>query len=375
MIERVLEDWASVYRLTTGLARYASLFSLCVTIVAAIAFVTPVSAGPVENRALVDAAWDLDIEAVKEALASGANGDSYSLYFVNRQPVTAIGAVARASPHELRFDSDVIEERALVIANLLFEHGAEIGPHDLHILHIPVYSGQKDLVTLLLKKGASPTARDLGYTPTELASKWDEKAIYDLLIANGGKAVTKRNAAQIALVEAVQSDKHFKMRQAIKDGAHINDPDVSGTTPLLSALDKPVYDADHAASVRWVIENGADVNRRGKASGFDDANEMALHLFVRRNPLSMNGDDENARWDAEQTLLLILEAGAKVSGMDAKDMTPLHWAAKADNLRAAEILIEAGSRISPRDMAGKQPLDYAESASMIKLLKDYGAME
>ncbi len=72
---------------------------------------------------------------------------------------------------------------------------------------------------------------------------------------------------------------------------------------------------------------------------------------------------------------MILEAGAKVSGMDTNDMAPLHWATKADNLRAAEILIEAGSGISPRDKMGKQPLDYAESAAMIKRLKDHGAKE
>ena len=121
--------------------------------------------------------------------------------------------------------------------------------------------------------------------------------------------------------------------------------------------------------------NGANVNGRERTSGSGDAYMMPLHLFVRRNPRSMNGDDEVARLSAEQTMRLLLEAGARVSGMDTNDITPLHWAAKGDNLRAAEILIEAGSKISPRDKMGKQPLDYAESAAMIKLLKDHGAKE
>ena len=347
--------------------------SLCAAIVAVIVLATPTNAGPVENRELVDAAWALDVKEVKKALASGASGDSYSLYFVDRSPVTAIGAVAMASRPELR--SDEIEMRAVVIARLLFQHGASFAPNDLGILHLPITRGHRNLVELLLEKGASPTHRQGGYTPTELAVKSNEKAIYDLLIANGGKAVNERDAAQIALVDAVwYADDHLKMRKAIKDGARINAPDVSGTTPLFSALAVPVYDADHAATVRWLIMNGANVNQWDRDSVYNSY-MMPLHLFVTINSRSMNGDNEDARSESEQTMRLLLEAGARVSGMDANDMTPLHWAAKVDNLRAAEMLIEAGSKISPRDKGGKQPLDYAESAAMIRLLKNHGAKE
>lgn len=61
--------------------------------------------------------------------------------------------------------------------------------------------------------------------------------------------------------------------------------------------------------------------------------------------------------------------------MDSKGRTPLHFAAQADNLRAAELLIREGARIMARDEQGRTPLDYAESASMIQLLKKHGARE
>ena len=54
---------------------------------------------------------------------------------------------------------------------------------------------------ITLPKGASPTYRSYGYTPAKLAVKHDHKAIYDLLIANGGRPVSGGVAAQIALVE------------------------------------------------------------------------------------------------------------------------------------------------------------------------------
>jgi ankyrin repeat protein len=61
--------------------------------------------------------------------------------------------------------------------------------------------------------------------------------------------------------------------------------------------------------------------------------------------------------------------------MDEQGRTPLHVAAKFDNVRAAEILIRAGARLMAKDAKGKTPLDYAESASMIGLLKKHGATE
>jgi ankyrin repeat protein len=64
-----------------------------------------------------------------------------------------------------------------------------------------------------------------------------------------------------------------------------------------------------------------------------------------------------------------LKAGAKVSGTDERGWTPLHAAARFDNVLLAEILIKEGAKIMPRDNTGKTPLDYAESAAMIRLLK------
>lgn len=83
----------------------------------------------------------------------------------------------------------------------------------------------------------------------------------------------------------------------------------------------------------------------------------------------------NAKPLAEETLSRLLKVGAKISGMDSMGRTPLHIAAKFDNVRAAEILIKEGAKVMPRDKMGKTPLGYAELAVMIKLLKENGATE
>ena len=72
---------------------------------------------------------------------------------------------------------------------------------------------------------------------------------------------------------------------------------------------------------------------------------------------------------------MLLDNGAYVSGRDETGMTPLHVAAKHNNIYAAHLLLEKGSKVMPKDDKGKTPLDYAESYEMIKLLKKYGGKE
>jgi ankyrin repeat protein len=166
------------------------------------------------------------------------------------------------------------------------------------------------------------------------------------------------------------------MEQAIRNGARIDDVDTANKTALIEALRSPIIRWDEADTVLWLLEHGADPNRKGD-SGYRDLEGIPLHMYVAMNKHSLHGLEKRpeTRLLAEEVLLRLLQAGAKVSGMDSKGRTPLHIAAQHDNERAAEILIIQGIKIMARDKMGKTPLDYAESASMIKLLKGNGATE
>src|SRR5262249_53250562 len=266
--------------------------------------------------------------------------------------------------------------KALEVANVLFSNGAKLGVLDRDILFVPILVGNVQLVSLLLDRGALPTAKVEGYTPTALALKYSQKEVYDLLVSRGGIPVSQRDAAQLTLVESAARGDIVGMERVVKAGARTDGADANGMIALINAVRSAIYERRQAEAIWWLLDAGADPNVKGE-SGFSGLEGITLHIFVAMNKHPLQGVDKKpeAKALAEETFTRLLQAGAKVSGMDSKGRTPLHFAAQSDNVRAAELLTRAGARVMARDAQGRTPLDYAESAPMIQLLKQRGATE
>jgi hypothetical protein len=173
--------------------------------------------GPAQDVALRDATVALNVEAVKAALAKDANANAPSS---TRRPITPLSAVAMGTWRRTRDraadlsnnetakklaqsgmnDDEIDKHLAVEITNLLFVAGAELGRFDRDILFFPIAHGKVKLVELLIDHGASVTGELEGYTPPELAKKYDQEPVYKLLVARGGVAVDSRSAAQLALI-------------------------------------------------------------------------------------------------------------------------------------------------------------------------------
>ncbi len=106
----------------------------------------------------------------------------------------------------------------------------------------------------------------------------------------------------------------------IESGAEVNGSDAeTGETPLHSALCTADRDA-HDLVVKVLLTHGADVNRTTRSSA-------ATGSFMRdcrtkgETPLH-----RAAAFGTEQTLELLLAAGARIDARDANGETPLSWA-------------------------------------------------
>src|SRR5262249_24373601 len=110
----------------------------------------------------------------------------------------------------------------------------------------------------------------------------------------------------------------------------------------------------HWRLCKFLIEQGADVNRRDPETG-----ETALHnALCTTNPLTHNlvlrvllaaGADPNAATKPN------IETGAFMRDCRTKGETPLHRAAAFGDEEAIQLLVNAGAKLDAKDMHGDSP--------------------
>lgn len=317
----------------------------------------------------------VDINQAKVALENGANPN-----WIDEQRKQSI--VKWWIPIICYSDDPKITNDGLEILKLLFEKNAKLQRYDKSILFFPIARGQTAFVELLIKNGASPTAKIEGKTPVEWAETYGHPEVAKVLIKHGAEPVPKRQALQNRFVQlAKESHKdreHFEqwnivdMEKALKDGAAVNGKNSKGEIALVEAI-RFAYRAEDYITVAYLLQKGANPNLKA-IQHYGDLDGIALHHAVGfHGMMAKKGEDRTIY----QRLIIeaLLNAGAHVSSRGYNGMTPLHIAAKQNDMYVATTLIKAGAKIMPKDDTGKTPLDYAESAEMIKLLKSHGAKE
>ncbi len=118
------------------------------------------------------------------------------------------------------------------------------------LLDIATECGYPDIVTDILKRGANPNLRDLGWTPLYSACLHDNYQIASVLIEYGASVNESKGDGWTPLLAAASSSKNPDLiRLLIAHGANVNAIAPDGTSPLDLALQRTDQEGKVVAQV------------------------------------------------------------------------------------------------------------------------------
>lgn len=248
------------------------------------------------------------------------------------------GADAKAErPYDMNIDREVYSgtESALLVATR---------------------SGHEPIVRLLLERGANPDAADslTGRTALVEASAKGRLPIVETLLSHGANPSTRDALdAQNCLTAAIAGGHADVARVLVKAGARVEPAafeqacmrgrldlaqlcvDAGGDPSTSDAL-KSAAMGGNVDALRWLVQRGVDVAKRGPDALLEAANASKT---------------ESVRY--------LIELGVPVESRTSYGWTVLHLAAYNGNAATVKVLVDAGADLRADDGTGKTPLDWA----------------
>jgi len=219
-------------------------------------------------------------------------------------------------------------------------------------LHSACYEGHKEIVSLLLSKGADVNATDTnGSTPLIWAGHQGHADVAKILVANGADINVLDKAGRTALhTGAVRGHTHF-VELLLAKGADVMSYGAESASVLSHAVA-----AGHREIAEMLIAEGADVN------AYDHFGYSPLRIAVFR--------------DNTEMVSMLIERGAVVNGANDKGEAALHEASLDGRVDVAKILIQGGADVNLKTKEGIAPLHFAANhghREMAAFLIDRGA--
>jgi ankyrin repeat protein len=303
-------------------------------------------------------------------------------------------------------------------------------------LHWAVFKGDRELATVLMRAGASPKAANReGVTPLWLASVNGDETMIRALIEGGADANETLPLGRTPLMLAARTGDVEAMKALLDNGADPNAKDtLRGTTPMMWAADE-----GHEAAIKLLIDRGGDKNaksnlaqrgggpalgksndprravaqnvaafeaqRAGRsgpgqtlrvADGDDAANAAGGRAGGggrggaaggraggagrggNANAAAGRGGNANAAAgnDADDDAAVAAGFGRNTRPADGGGLTPLTYAARANDLESVKVLLDAGVDVNQQTAYGWSALLVATQNRYYKLasyLIDRGA--
>ena len=146
-----------------------------------------------------------------------------------------------------------------------------------------------------------------------------------------------RTKNQYFLHKAVEQNRIEMVKWLIENGAEVNAKNTDHRTPLHHASNSGLFEV-----VQYLIENGANVNAKDK----DDLTPL--------HDASLNPTNKSTK-----ILKYLLENGAQIDAKTKSGWTPLHYATAYGQLDIVQYLIAEGCQIEVKTTSGQIPLHFS----------------
>ena len=219
-------------------------------------------------------------------------------------------------------------------------------------LHKAADQGHKDIVQLLLSKGASVEAMDpTGWTPLHRAARNGHTSTVELLLSKGVSVEAKDTYGWTPLHHAAGNGRTSTVELLLSKGASLEAKDNDAWTPFHHAARN-----GHTSTVELLLSKGAS---------------LEVQNLDGKTPLHYA-----ASYGRTSTLELLLSKGASLEAKDTTGWTPLHHAALNNRTSTVELLLSKGASLNAMNNNGRTPLEMATLfgyRDIIKLLESKAA--
>ncbi len=188
---------------------------------------------------------------------------------------------------------------------------------------------QIDIFKFLLEKGADfSLANKEGFTPLHFVAFNGEKELVELLITKGAAVNSNQNAIKAPPLDFAVSGGHKAIVELLlAKGAQLNLMDIRGNTPLLKAVS-----IAHADIVRLLLIQGSAVNEKD---------------LMGSTPLLLA-----ALYGRKDVVELLIQSGGDVNAINSRGSTPVSVAAREGYQDIVDLLLAKGANIE----SVKQPI-------------------
>jgi len=358
------------------------------------------------DGALIQAAKDGNIEAVKQHLAAGAdvNAKNESGYTPlhhaavdGRKEIAELLIAQGADVNAKIADGYTPLDTAInynqsEITALLRKHGGktkkELEPAkpepptakalDISI-HEAAYRGNIETVKQHLAVGTDVNAKNrYGATPLNYATSSANWEIAELLIVKGADVNAKNEDGGIPLHHAAESGYKEIVELLIAEGANVNAKDGRGKTPL----DKTMYFSRTATAdlqrpyietAKLLRQHGGKTGKGLKAQG-KPIEPVAVAATSKPEPKTVKAPSISIHGAAEEgnieAVKQHLAAGMDVNAKTPNGWTPLLKAISFAQKETIELLIAKGANVNAKNDVGETPLHYVAFVGQKEIPKE-----